>query len=52
MVGWRECAECKRELPEELFREDSPHCRRSAREEKQRNPIVRIARGVIAVPRE
>jgi hypothetical protein len=50
--GWRQCAGCKKELPEELFREDSPQCRICARKEKQRNPVVRIARGITAVPRE
>ena len=52
MVGWRECAGCKKELPEELFREGSPQCRICARKEKRRNPVVRIARGITAVPRE
>ena len=52
MVGWRQCEGCKRELPEELFREDSPQCRTCAREAEQRNPVVRIAAGVVAVPRE
>jgi hypothetical protein len=48
---WRQCLNCKK-LPEELFREDSPQCRICAREAEQRNPVVRIANGVIAAPRE
>ena len=54
MVGWRQCAECKKELPEELFREDSPQRRICAREEKQRTEVqvYRIAKGIIATSRE
>lgn len=54
MVGWRECAGCKRELPKELFREDSPQCRICEREEKQRAEVqaYRVAKDITAVPRE
>jgi hypothetical protein len=52
MLGFRQCAACGKELPEELFREGSPQCRICAREEEQRNPVVRIAPGIIAAPRE
>ena len=52
MVGWRQCEGCGKELPEELFREDTPLCHRCARKEKQRNPVVRIARGITATPWE
>jgi hypothetical protein len=34
------------------FREDSPQCRICAREAEQRNPVVRVAAGVVAAPRE
>jgi hypothetical protein len=46
MVGWRECAGCKKELPEECFRGD-PRCRVCVRE-----GVYRIAPGIIAAPRE
>jgi hypothetical protein len=52
MVGWRECAGCKQELPEELFHEDSQQCRICARKEKVRNPVIKIAPGIVAAPRE
>ena len=52
MVGWRECAGCGKELPEELFREDNPQCRICARKEKLRNPVVKPAPNVVAQPRE
>jgi hypothetical protein len=54
MVGWRKCAGCKKELPEECFREGDPFCRVCAREEKQRTEaqVYQIARGIISVPRE
>jgi hypothetical protein len=47
MAGWRQCAECKKELPEELFREDSPECRTCARALR-----CRVAPGVVAMPKE
>jgi hypothetical protein len=37
---------------EQLFRDGSPQCRPCAREAEQRNPVVRIATGIIAAPRE
>jgi hypothetical protein len=52
MLGFRQCEGCKRELLEELFREGSPQCRTCAREAEQRNPVVRIAPGILAAPRE
>jgi hypothetical protein len=54
MAGWRECAGCKKELPEELFREDSPQCRICVREGKQpaAPQVYRIANGIVAAPRE
>jgi hypothetical protein len=52
MLGFRECADCKKELPEELFREDSHSCRLCARKAEQRNPIIKIADGITAQPRE
>jgi hypothetical protein len=52
MLGFRQCEGCKRELPKELFREGNPQCRICAREAEQRNPVVRIAAGIIAQPRE
>jgi hypothetical protein len=52
MLGFRQCARCKKELPEELFREGSPQCRTYAREAEQRNPVVRIAASIVAAPRE
>jgi hypothetical protein len=42
----------EKNLPEELFREASPLCRTCQREEERRNPVVRIAAGIIATPRE
>jgi hypothetical protein len=52
MLGFRQCEGCGKELPEELFREDSPRCRNCARETEQRNPVVRVAAGIVAAPRE
>jgi hypothetical protein len=52
MLGWRQCAGCKKQLPAELFREDSPQCRICARAAEQRNPVVRVAAGIVAAPRE
>jgi hypothetical protein len=37
-------------MSEELFREGDPSCRTCARAAEQRNPVVTIARGVIAQP--
>jgi hypothetical protein len=54
MLGFRQCGACKKELPEECYRNESPQCRTCAREEKQRTeaPTYRVADGVIAQPRE
>jgi hypothetical protein len=49
MLGFRQCAACGKTLPEECYRNDSPQCRTCQREEEQRNPVVRIAPGIIAV---
>jgi hypothetical protein len=48
MLGFRQCAACKKELPEELFRGDSLCCRQCARAGAQ----VYIARGIVAEPKE
>jgi hypothetical protein len=52
MLGWRICEGCKKELPEEFYRGNSPHCRTCAQKAEQRNPAVKVARNVIAQPRE
>jgi hypothetical protein len=52
MLGWRICEGCKKELPEEFYRGDSPHCRTCAQKPEQRNPVVKVAPGVVAAPME
>jgi hypothetical protein len=57
MLGFRQCAACGKELPEECYRNDDLRCRVCAREAKQAEqrsaaPAYQIAKGVIAAPRE
>ena len=47
MVGFRKCARCKKELPEEAFPKGDRLCRRC-----QRETDCRIAPGITAAPRE
>ena len=52
MIGWRQCADCKKELPDEFYRGESPQCRACAREAELRNPAIKVANGIVAQPRE
>ena len=47
MVGFRKCAKCEKELPEEVFHKGSALCRWCDRETD-----CRIAPGITAAPRE
>jgi len=47
MRGFRKCKRCGKERPEEVFHADSALCRWCERE-----TVVRIARGIVAQPRE
>jgi hypothetical protein len=53
MIGWRKCEGCKRELPEECFRaEIARNAACAIGKQEERNPVYRIAPGIIATPRE
>ena len=47
MTGWRKCAACGKELPEECFRVGDSECRQCARALR-----CRIANGITAQPKE
>jgi hypothetical protein len=50
--GWRECAACKKELPQEFYRGANPRCRVCVSEGREPPQTVRIAAGITAKPTE